>query len=145
MQILKFMSDRHCKICDPGPSKGRKHADPDSAKYLGMFMQQHMQVRGHETIRVNNCLWSLNPSEVNRMQQCNISWDHLGQWVQDTTSDLISRTVLHFLSWRDKGVAFVYVLWIEGWLWSKWKEFRTDHQGSLFKTQRDFHRKRRCR
>lgn len=73
------MSDRHLKNCDPGPSKGRKHSDPDPAKHLDMFMQEHVQVHGHETIQVSNLLWSLNPSEVNRMQQCNISWDGLGQ------------------------------------------------------------------
>lgn len=144
MPILKFMSDRQLKICDSGPSKGRKYSDPDPAKHLDMFMQEHMQVHGHETIQVSNWLWSLNPSEVNIMQQSSISWDDLGQWVQDTTSDLISWTVLHFLSWRDKGVGFVCVLCMEGWLWLKWKAFYTDHQSSFFKTQKDSHRKKRC-
>lgn len=79
MQILKFMSDRHLKICDPGPSKGRDHADPDPAKHLDKFMQEHEQVHGHKTIQVSNWLGPLNPSGVCRMQQCNISWDDRGE------------------------------------------------------------------
>lgn len=62
MQILKFMSDRHLKICDPGPSKGRDHADPDPAKHLDKFMQEHEQVHGHKTIQVSmtpQSFWSL--------------------------------------------------------------------------------------
>lgn len=43
MQILKLMSDRHLKICDPGPSKSRKHSDPDPAKYLDIPVQEHVK------------------------------------------------------------------------------------------------------
>lgn len=56
MQILKFMSDRHLKISDPKPSKGRNHSDPDPAKHLDIFMQENVQVRGRETIQVSNYL-----------------------------------------------------------------------------------------
>lgn len=56
MQILKSVSDKQLKICDPGPRTGRNHSDPDPAKHLDIFMQEHVQVHGHETIQMSNWL-----------------------------------------------------------------------------------------
>lgn len=36
------MSDRHLKISDPKPSKGRSRSDPDPAKNLDIFMQENV-------------------------------------------------------------------------------------------------------
>lgn len=89
MQILKIMSDRHLKICDPGPTKGRKHSDPHPGKHFDIIMQEHEQVHGHKTNQTSNWLGPLNPSGVCRMQQCNISWDDQGRGHECKTQFLI--------------------------------------------------------
>lgn len=143
MQILKFMSDRHFKIWDPGPSKGRKHSGPDPAKHLGMSLPMSTC----KSMAMKQLKWAIafDPSMLLKSAECNNTTLTGTIWgYQYKIQLLIWFYKLSCISCA--GVTFVCVLWIEWWLQFKWKEFpqnkKTGHQCSLLKTQGDSHRRK---